>query len=110
MTTSERDSVGTIEDLHESATRLTGLTDFGADDYTDGLAVILESYARDADLTSLGRRVAGAGLRGALARPAAGQLRLGGAPRLRRGGHRAAGLRHRPAAERYHCPAPAAHR
>ncbi len=67
MTTAERDSVGTIEDLHESATRLTGLTDFGADDYTDGLAVILESYAREADLTPLGQKVARVGLRGALA-------------------------------------------
>ena len=67
MTTSARDSVGTVEDLHESATRLTGLTDFGADDYTDGLAVILESYARDADLTPLGQKVARVGLRGALA-------------------------------------------
>jgi len=66
MASAARDSVGTIEDLHESATRLTGLTDFGPDDYTDGLTVILESYARDADLTSLGRRVARAGLRGAL--------------------------------------------
>jgi hypothetical protein len=67
MTTSARDSVGTIEDLHESATRLTGLTDFGADDYTDGLAVILESYAREADLTPLGQKVARVGLRSALA-------------------------------------------
>ena len=67
MTTAERDTVGTIEDLHESATRLTGLTDFGADDYTDGLAVILESYAREADLTPLGQKVARVGLRGALA-------------------------------------------
>src|SRR5215813_5666025 len=67
MTTSARDSVGTIEDLHESATRLTGLTDFGPDDYTDGLAVILESYAHDGDLTPLGQKVARVGLRGALA-------------------------------------------
>ena len=67
MTTPERDSVGTVEDLHESATRLTGLTDFGRDDYTDGLAVILESYAREADLTPLGQKVARVGLRGALA-------------------------------------------
>jgi hypothetical protein len=62
----ERDSVGTVEDLHESAARLTGLTDFGADDYTDGLAVLLESYACDAGLTPLGRKVARAGLRSAL--------------------------------------------
>src|SRR5215469_992153 len=61
-----RDGVGTVADLHESASRLTGLTDFGEDDYTDGLAVILESYAREADLTPLGQKVARVGLRGAL--------------------------------------------
>jgi hypothetical protein len=63
---SERDSVGTAEDLHASATRVTGLADFGADDYRDGLAVLLESYARDADLTELGRKVHRSFLRGAL--------------------------------------------
>jgi hypothetical protein len=63
----ERDSVGTVADLHESATRVTGLTDFGVDDYTDGLTVLLESYARDAGLTPLGRKAARAGVRGALA-------------------------------------------
>jgi Sulfotransferase family len=67
MVTTERDNVGTIEDLRASASRMTGLYDFGADDYCDGLAVLLDSYARDADLTSLGRKVARAGLRGALA-------------------------------------------
>jgi Sulfotransferase family len=67
MTLGERDSVGTVADLHSSATRITGLTDFGIDDYTDGLAVLLESYARDAGLTPLGRKAARVGLRGALA-------------------------------------------
>ncbi|MGO8961419.1 MAG: sulfotransferase family protein [Streptosporangiaceae bacterium] len=67
MTTTERDNVGTVEDLHESASRMTGLTDFGTDDYSDGLAVLLDSYGRDADLTSLGRKVARVSLRGALA-------------------------------------------
>jgi len=62
-----RDSVGTVEDLRESASRLTGLSDFGTDDYSDGLAVLLESYARDAELTQLGQKVARVGLRGALA-------------------------------------------
>jgi Sulfotransferase family len=61
-----RDSVGTTEDLHASATRVTGLSDFGSDDYRDGLAVLLESYAADADLTPLGRRVKRSFLRGAL--------------------------------------------
>jgi Sulfotransferase family len=67
MATVERDSVGTVADLHSSATRITGLTDFGVDDYSDGLAVVLESYTRDADLTPFGRKAARAGLRGALA-------------------------------------------
>jgi hypothetical protein len=61
-----RDGVGTAGDLHASASRITGLTDFGADDYRDGLAVLLESYARDAGLTPLGRTVMRAFLRGAL--------------------------------------------
>jgi hypothetical protein len=67
MATVERDNVGTVEDLHASATRITGLTDFGDDDYSDGLAELLESYESDADLTPVGRRAARAGLRGALA-------------------------------------------
>jgi hypothetical protein len=67
MTSTERENVGTVADLHESASRMTGLADFGTDDYSDGLAVLLDSYARDANLTSLGRQVARVGLRGALA-------------------------------------------
>ncbi len=58
--------VGTAGELHASAARIAGLSDFGADDYTDGLAVLLESYARDADLTPLGERVKRSFLRGAL--------------------------------------------
>ncbi|HEX4704131.1 MAG TPA: sulfotransferase, partial [Pseudonocardiaceae bacterium] len=45
---------------------ITGLADFGTDDYRDGLAVLLHSYARDADLTPLGNKVMRAFLRGAL--------------------------------------------
>jgi Sulfotransferase family len=63
----ERENVGTVEDLHASATKLTGLTDFGAGDYADGLAVLLDSYHAEAGLTPLGRRVKRAFLRGALA-------------------------------------------
>ena len=61
-----REDVGTVEDLHASATRLIGLDDFGTDDYTDGLGVLLESYERDAGLTPLGNKVKRAFLRGAL--------------------------------------------
>jgi Sulfotransferase family len=67
VATIERDSVGTVADLHESATRITGLSEFGTDDYGDGLAVLLESYAGDAGLTAVGRKAARVGLRGALA-------------------------------------------
>ncbi|MGB6582390.1 MAG: sulfotransferase [Streptosporangiaceae bacterium] len=59
-------SVGGVEDLHASASKVTGLTDFGPDDYTDGLAVLLESCARDARLTPLGAKMMRAFLRGAL--------------------------------------------
>ncbi|GAA1546605.1 sulfotransferase [Actinomadura kijaniata] len=62
-----RDSVGTVEDLHASAGRITSLTDFGGDDHLDGLEVLLESYAKDARLTPLGNKVQRAFLRGALA-------------------------------------------
>jgi Sulfotransferase family len=56
----------TIEELHESASKVSGLDDFGADDYTDGLAVLLESYAEDAALTPIGEKVTRSMLRGAL--------------------------------------------
>jgi Sulfotransferase family len=59
-------TVGTVDDLHASASRVTGLADFGPDDYTDGLEVLLESYARDAGLTPLGAKATRALLRGAL--------------------------------------------
>ncbi|GAB2678849.1 sulfotransferase [Saccharopolyspora gloriosae] len=59
-------SVGTVADLHASATRRTGLDDFGPDDYTDGLAALLESYEREAGLTPLGEKVHRSFLRGAL--------------------------------------------
>ena len=61
-----RADVGTVEDLHASATRLSGLSDFGADEYREGLAVLLDSYARDAELTPFGNKVTRAMLRGAL--------------------------------------------
>jgi hypothetical protein len=65
----ERTDVGTVDDLHESASRLVGLDDFGPDDdnYCEGLAVILDSYQRDADLTPFGSKICRVYLRGALA-------------------------------------------
>jgi len=61
-----RTSVGTVADLHASASRVTGLTDFGDPDYREGLEVLLESYARDAELTPLGSKISRSFLRGAL--------------------------------------------
>jgi hypothetical protein len=65
----ERTDVGTVDDLLESASRLVGLDDFGPDDdnYLEGLAVILDSYQRDADLTPFGSKTCRVNLRGALA-------------------------------------------
>ncbi|WP_194828376.1 sulfotransferase [Nocardia sp. XZ_19_231] len=61
-----RTDVGTVADLHASATKLTGLTDFGADDYTEALQVLLDSYRDDAGLTELGSKMSRFFLRGAL--------------------------------------------
>ncbi len=62
----ERTTVGTVEDLHASATKMTGMTDFGVDDYTEALGVLLDSYARDEDLTPFGSKISRVFLRGAL--------------------------------------------
>jgi hypothetical protein len=62
-----RDGVGTVEDLHASASRVTGMTEFGDDDYLGGLEVLLDSLAKDAGLTPAGNKAQRAMLRGALA-------------------------------------------
>ena len=54
-------------ELHAAASQVTGLDDFGPDDYSDGLAELIASYERDADLTPRGDTVTRAMLRGALA-------------------------------------------
>ncbi len=60
-----------------SAIRITGLADFGTDDYRDGLAVLLESYTGDAGLTPLGRQVSPRPAARRADRPAAQRGRLG---------------------------------
>jgi hypothetical protein len=64
--TEDHGAVATAARLHASAAKITGLADFGTDDYADGLAVLLDSYAADARLTPDGARMARALLRGAL--------------------------------------------
>src|SRR5690242_9023406 len=56
---SARTDVGTVEDLHASATKACGLDDFGVDDdnYREALRVLLESYKKDADLTEFGSKM-----------------------------------------------------
>ncbi len=63
-----RTDVGTVEDLKASAVKAVGLDDFGADDdnYVEALAVLLESYRRDADFTELGSKMSRFFLRNAL--------------------------------------------
>jgi Sulfotransferase family len=63
-----RTNVGTVEDLHASATKAVGLDDFGDDDdnYREALGVLLESYQRDENLTEAGSKMQRFFLRNAL--------------------------------------------
>jgi hypothetical protein len=63
----ERASVGTFEDLHDAASRMTGLDDFGPDEYHEPLRVLLHSLAYEAGLTGVGNTVQRSFVRGALA-------------------------------------------
>lgn len=59
-------SIIDVDQLHASAARITGLSDFGDADYVPGLRVLIESYADEAELTELGEKVMRAFLRTAL--------------------------------------------
>jgi hypothetical protein len=60
-------SVGTVEDLQASASRRSGLADFGdGDDYATGLAVLLGALRDEAALTPAGSKALRSFLRGAL--------------------------------------------
>src|SRR3954465_12258824 len=63
----ERDSVGTFDDLHAAATRMTGLDDFGTDEYHEPLRVLLDSFLSSAGLTGVGNTMERSFVRGALA-------------------------------------------
>lgn len=62
----DRTDVGTVADLHASATSRTGLDDFGDADYVEGLATLLDSYATESALTPAGSKAMRGFLRGAL--------------------------------------------
>ncbi len=63
----ERASIGTYDDLHEAATRMTGLTDFGTDEYQEPLRLLVEGFTTEAGLTGVGNTQHRSFLRGALA-------------------------------------------
>ncbi|GAA2643525.1 sulfotransferase family protein [Paractinoplanes durhamensis] len=63
---SSRTDVGTLDDLHASASRLTGLDDFGDDDYRSGMGSLLHAYGAEAALTPAGSKVTRGLLRAAL--------------------------------------------
>jgi Sulfotransferase family len=62
----ERESVGTFDDLHQAATRVTGLDDFGGDEYAEGLRLLLDDYENEAGLTGAGNYMQRTFMRGAL--------------------------------------------
>lgn len=66
--TTDRVHVGTVEDLHASASRAVGLDDFGADDdgHREALGVLLDSLHADAGLLPAGSKYWRSVLKGAL--------------------------------------------
>lgn len=48
------EKINSAEQLHERASTRRGLTDFGTQDYLEGLGVLLEGYATEAGLTEAG--------------------------------------------------------
>jgi hypothetical protein len=66
FTTRVRDSIGTYEDLHASASKVVGLDDFGDPIYEEGLRLLLDDYANTAGLTGEGNYLQRTFLRGAL--------------------------------------------
>jgi hypothetical protein len=58
--------ISSPESIIEKATSITGLSDFGADDYSDGFAALHASFAADGGLTEAGQKSARGMLRGAL--------------------------------------------
>jgi sulfotransferase family protein len=75
--------MASADDLHESATRITGLSDFGDGPYRDGLDVLLSCYADEAGLTDYGAKVARAALRDTLVARLIAQASWSAAPAWR---------------------------
>ncbi len=66
QTSTERIGMGTVADVHNSAMKITGLSDFGGTEYLEALEVLMDSYARDEKLTPFGNKAKRAEIRSAL--------------------------------------------
>src|SRR5205085_5251874 len=64
FTTRVRESVGTNEDVHASASKAVGLEDFGEQIYEEGLRLLLDDYANLSELTPEGNYLQRTFLRG----------------------------------------------
>ena len=62
-----REDVGTLDDIRASAERMTGLSDYGDESFTEGFELLLQEYAASAGLTPIGNTGARAQVRGSLA-------------------------------------------
>ncbi len=62
-----REDVGTLDDIKASAERMTGLSDYGDESFTEPFEILLEEYAGAAGLTPIGNANARAQVRGSLA-------------------------------------------
>lgn len=62
----ERTTVGTVDDLLASATRITGLEDFGDDEFREPLELLVDALTTEAGLTGAGNAWQRAQVRGAL--------------------------------------------
>ena len=107
---SARTDVGTVEDLKASATKAVGLDDFGTDDdnYLEALAFCWSPTAVTPISPRLGSKMSRFFAAQRAGGPAAERGILEAVPAARRRRGRAADLRHRAAAHRYHGSAPPA--
>lgn len=62
----QRVGMGTVADVHESAMKITGLSDFGDPGYLEALSVLMDSYATDEQLTPFGYKAKRAEIRSGL--------------------------------------------
>ena len=77
-------SLGRVDELHDEATRATGLTDFGDPAYRPALEALHAAFGAEADLTAAGRRFARGAMVGALTNRLTIQRELSAEPDIAR--------------------------